>query len=99
MIDLKSINNIDDLIRFVNSTGQFCQYIDVCSEQLKMELIKRSSYYIWHIINPSTEIQTEVVKGFKYYDDGDDITMRRNIRSVKARKLYYKLKKVRGVIK
>jgi hypothetical protein len=49
--------------------------------------------------NPSEELQMELVRNPQVYYNYNSYLIERYIKSEKAWKLYYKLKKVRGVIK
>jgi hypothetical protein len=74
-------------------------YVNSLNIDEKLELIKENCYHIINIINPNEGLQIEAVRRFKNYDLVDDSIVDELITFDKAKDLYYKLKKVRNIIK
>jgi hypothetical protein len=69
------------------------------SEGELLLLMKSNPYHIKNIANPSESVQRACVENIRYYDNIDDKIVDVDITIESIREIYYKMKKVRGIIK
>lgn len=97
---MKSIVDIDKLVELIHKGGSpYNNIIKYMPEDIKMGLIKKSGHYITLMGDESEEIQIAAARNMLYYDGLYDNMVDRYIKNIKAKDIYYKMKKVYGVMR
>lgn len=73
--------------------------INKLSESELLLVLTDNVYCIKSIKNPSESLQRYAAKNMKFYDKIDDRIVEKYIKIESIREVYYKMKRVRGIIK